>query len=142
MIDDRVPVADTMSGSDALLWTVGRDPVLRPTVVAAMVLDKAPGWADIPTRVGAGTLKSRSRRTPMHTGAIGIPEGATRHDERGRPCTDDLPVEIGSRPDPVPKLRRRVRLTSFDESVPIWMDAPIWEPTATSPPRVNGGSVS
>ena len=47
MIDERVPVADTMSGSDALLWTVGRDPVLRPTVVAVMILDKAPDWADI-----------------------------------------------------------------------------------------------
>lgn len=31
MIDERARVADTMSGSDVLLWTVGRDPILRPT---------------------------------------------------------------------------------------------------------------
>ncbi len=82
MIDNREPVADTMSGSDALLWTVGRDPVLRPTVVAVMALDKAPSWADVRTRVAAlvdivPRLRSRARPRPLG---------------RGRPqfVTDDL----------------------------------------------------
>ena len=35
----HAPAADTMSGSDALLWTIGADPVMRPTIVAIMVLD-------------------------------------------------------------------------------------------------------
>ena len=29
-------VVDTMSGADALLWTIGRNPVLRPTVIAVI----------------------------------------------------------------------------------------------------------
>ena len=53
MSDERVRVTDTMSGSDALLWTVGRDPVLRPTVVAVMALDGAPCWADVGIRMEA-----------------------------------------------------------------------------------------
>ena len=53
MIDERTRVVDTMSGSDALLWTVGRDPVLRPTVVAVMALDRALGWSEVRDRVAA-----------------------------------------------------------------------------------------
>ena len=40
---------DTMSGSDALLWTISGDPVMRPTIVALMVLDRAPGLGRRPS---------------------------------------------------------------------------------------------
>ena len=33
-----------MSDSDAVLWTVGRDPVLRSPIVAVMLLDEEPDW--------------------------------------------------------------------------------------------------
>ena len=73
MIDERVRVAETMSGSDALLWTVGRDPVLRPTVVAVMALDRAPHWADVQDRVAAlvdivPRLRSRAKSRPLGRG--------------------------------------------------------------------------
>ena len=42
---------DTMSGSDALLWTISADPVMRPTIVALMVLDGKPEWAEVRARV-------------------------------------------------------------------------------------------
>ena len=48
-------ITDTMSGADALLWTIGRDPVLRPTVVAVMALDRAPSWSDVQTRIASLT---------------------------------------------------------------------------------------
>ena len=47
--------ADTMSGSDALLWTLSTDPVMRPTIVAVMVLAGAPAWGEVRARVGALT---------------------------------------------------------------------------------------
>jgi WS/DGAT/MGAT family acyltransferase len=51
MAGSRERVSDTMSGADALLWTIGRDPVLRPTVVAVLALDRTPGWSDVQARV-------------------------------------------------------------------------------------------
>ena len=36
-----------MSGSDALLWTISADPVMRPTIVALVVLDRTPDWAEV-----------------------------------------------------------------------------------------------
>jgi diacylglycerol O-acyltransferase / wax synthase len=54
-----------MSGSDALLWTISTDPVMRPTIVAVMFLAGAPGWGEMRNRVGALTeslprLRSRA----------------------------------------------------------------------------------
>jgi WS/DGAT/MGAT family acyltransferase len=56
---------DTMSGSDALLWTLSTDPVMRPTIVAVMILSDAPAWGEVRTRVRALTeavprLRSRA----------------------------------------------------------------------------------
>ncbi|MBF6556508.1 MAG: DUF1298 domain-containing protein [Acidimicrobiales bacterium] len=73
MSDERVRVTDTMSGSDALLWTVGRDPVLRPTVVAVMVLDRSPCWGDVQARMATlvefvPRLRSRAVTRPMGRG--------------------------------------------------------------------------
>lgn len=36
-----------MAGADALLWTIDRDPVLRSTIVAVLVLEDAPSQADV-----------------------------------------------------------------------------------------------
>ena len=56
---------DTMSGSDALLWTISTDPVMRPTIVAVMILAGTPRWGEVRARVGALTdavprLRSRA----------------------------------------------------------------------------------
>ena len=122
MIDERVRVAETMSGSDALLWTVGRDPVLRPTVVAVMALDRAPHWADVQDRVAAlvdivPRLRSRAKSRPLG---------------RGRPqfVTDDrfdldlhlrrmlLPPDATFRE--VLDLAQAMATTGFDTELPPW----------------------
>jgi len=122
MSDEGVRVIDTMSGSDALLWTVGRDPVLRPTVVAVMALDSAPCWADVQTRmailVGA-VPRLRSRAIPRPIG-------------RGRPrfVTDEhfdldlhlrhigLPAEATFRQ--VLDLAQVMAARGFDAELPPW----------------------
>ncbi len=73
MFDEGVRVADTMSGSDALLWAVGRDPVLRPTVVAVMALDRAPCWTDVRDRVASlvdivPRFRSQAKSRPLGRG--------------------------------------------------------------------------
>jgi diacylglycerol O-acyltransferase len=60
---------DMMSGADALLWTIGRDPVLRPTVVAILTLDRAPDFAKVRARTERLTeivprLRSRVTAAP------------------------------------------------------------------------------
>lgn len=55
MAGTRERITETMSGADALLWTIGRDPVLRPTVIAVLALDRAPGWADVRARIAVLT---------------------------------------------------------------------------------------
>jgi diacylglycerol O-acyltransferase / wax synthase len=122
MSDERVRVTDTMSGSDALLWTVGRDPVLRPTVVAVMALDRAPCWADVKARMATlvevvPRLRSRAMTRPLG---------------RGRPqfVTDDhfdldfhlrrigLPAEATFRQ--VLDLAQVMAARGFDAELPPW----------------------
>src|SRR5208282_1469045 len=66
---------DTMSGSDALLWTIGADPVMRPTIVAIMVLEGRPDWAEVRARVAGLTVAVPRLRSRAVTRAPG----------RGRP---------------------------------------------------------
>lgn len=46
---DRFP--DHMRGSDAVLWDIERDPVLRSTIVAVAILDRAPDWDRLVERI-------------------------------------------------------------------------------------------
>ena len=70
MSDQRERVTDTMSGSDALLWTTGRDPVCWTGTVAGMASGLPPtgrtsgSWpaAGLYTRSGCGYRKQRQRR--------------------------------------------------------------------------------
>jgi len=93
---------DTMSGSDALLWTIGADPVMRPTIVAVMVFDGKPEWAEVRERLheahrrgpppaftcrdpspGPRATSVRDRqelRMEMHLRHIRLPEHGIRRD--------------------------------------------------------------
>jgi len=41
----------TMNDADSLLWRIGTDPVLRPSIVAVVVLDRAPHWDELQARM-------------------------------------------------------------------------------------------
>jgi diacylglycerol O-acyltransferase / wax synthase len=45
-----------MSDEDALMWNIEKDPVLRSTIVAVGVLDRAPDWNRLVTRFERATL--------------------------------------------------------------------------------------
>ena len=119
---ERVKAVDTMSGSDALLWSISADPVMRPTIVALMVLDGKPDWAEVRARVAELTEavpRLRSR-------AVSRPPG------RGRPqfLTDEnfalemhlrrirLP-EHGTRRD-VFDMAQTMATSGFDAALPLW----------------------
>jgi diacylglycerol O-acyltransferase / wax synthase len=44
-------VVGTMNDADSLLWRIGTDPVLRPSIVAVVVLDRAPHWDVLQARM-------------------------------------------------------------------------------------------
>jgi diacylglycerol O-acyltransferase len=51
--EDRLPArfASHMNASDALLWTIERDPCLRSTIVAVAMLDRSPDWKRLNKRI-------------------------------------------------------------------------------------------
>jgi WS/DGAT/MGAT family acyltransferase len=69
-------------------------------------------------------LYLESARTPMHTGSVGIFEGAPMRDRRGRLRMRAIRSEVDSRLHLVPKLRQRVRFPLFGEASPVWVDDP------------------
>jgi WS/DGAT/MGAT family acyltransferase len=57
---------DRMSDSDALMWGIEKDPLLRSTIVAIAVLDKAPDRARLTDRIDrASRVISRLRQRPV-----------------------------------------------------------------------------
>jgi len=72
----------------------------------------------------AGFLYSESARTPMHMGSVGVFEGAPLRDRHGRLRAEAIRAEIENRLHLVPKLRRRVRLSSLALAAPAWVDDP------------------
>jgi WS/DGAT/MGAT family acyltransferase len=116
------PVADTMSGSDALLWTISADPVMRPTIVAIMILDGRPEWAEVRSRVsGLTELVPRLRSRAV-----------TRAPGRGRPQfvvdeSFDLDTHLrrmrlsghGSLRD-VLDMAQTMATSGFDPALPLW----------------------
>ncbi len=61
----------TMSDADSLLWTISRDPVLRPTIVVVATLDRAPAWEQVRARFDELTMQFpqlRARAVPRPFG--------------------------------------------------------------------------
>ena len=113
---------DTMSGSDALLWTIGADPVMRPTIVAIMVLEGRPDWAEVRARVAGLTVAVPRLRSRAVTRAPG----------RGRPQfvfdeSFDLDTHLrrmrlagyGSMRD-VLDMAQTMATSGFDSALPLW----------------------
>ena len=111
-----------MKGEDALLWTIDRDPVLRSTIVAVLVLDRSPAAEDVRSFFDelvavVPRLHWRGRRPSV---GFGIP-GWTA-DPRF-----DLDQHVNRVTAPAPGSLRTVLLlaqamgsTAFDRELPLW----------------------
>ena len=113
---------DTMSGSDALLWTISADPVMRPTIVALMVLDGKPDWAEVRARVADLTEAVPRLRSRAVTRAPG----------RGRPqfvLDENFALDMHLRHMRLPELgvlrdildmAQTMATSGFDAALPLW----------------------
>ena len=111
-----------MSGSDALLWTIGADPVMRPTIVAVVVLDQTPDWGVVRERI-AGLTEAVPR---LRARAV------TRAPGRGRPQfvpDDDFELDTHLRRVRLPghgclrdvlDLAQTMATSGFDTALPLW----------------------
>ena len=134
---------DTMSGSDALLWTISTDPVMRPTIVAIMILDRTPDWSEVRSRIAA---PHRDRAPPSFTGGepgAGTGPAAVRAGRRLRP----RPPTCGGAPAPSTEARRDVldlaqtmATSGFDAALPLWEAVLVEGVEAESRPRDEGPS--
>lgn len=110
-----------MSDSDALMWNIEKDPLLRSTIVTVLILDQAPDWDLLVDRIERGTwLIPRMRQrvaTPLLR--IGPPQwsGDTNFDlryhlRRVRACDPTV--------DAVLDLARTSAMAGFDRARPLW----------------------
>ncbi len=113
---------DTMSGSDALLWTISSDPVMRPTIVALMVLDGKPDWAEVRARVKGLTQAVPRLRSRAATRGLG----------RGRPqfvLDESFDLNLHLRRMRLPEhgglrdvldMAQTMATSGFDVALPLW----------------------
>lgn len=110
-----------MSDSDALMWNIEKDPLLRSTIVTVLLLDRAPDWAALVKRVDAGTkaiARMRQRvATPMLR--VGPPMwSADPHFDLAfhmtRVRSSDGTIES------VLDIARNSAMAGFDRARPLW----------------------
>ena len=118
----RTPATERMSGADALLWTISADPVMRPTIVALVVLDGAPSWNEVRARVDDLTVRLprlRARvvgRGPGRLRPRFVPDDAFDLDTHIRRIR--LPAHGDMRD--VLDLAQGMATSGFDPALPLW----------------------
>jgi len=118
----RSAAGERMSGADALLWTISTDPVMRPTIVAVVVLDRAPSWLEVRARVDELTVRLprlRARvagRGPRHLRPRFVPDEGFELDAHLRRVRL---AAHGSWRD-VLDLAQTMATSGFDTALPLW----------------------
>ena len=118
----RSAAGERMSGADALLWTISTDPVMRPTIVAVVVLDRAPSWLEVRARVDELTVRLprlRARvagRGPRHLRPRFVSDEGFELDAHLRRVRL---AAHGSRRD-VLDLAQTMATSGFDTALPLW----------------------
>ncbi len=118
MQDSRFP--DQMNPTDATLWEIKRDPLLRTTIVALALLDRQPDWETFTERVEHTVELLPRLRQRVEEGPMGF----------GRPhwvdCRPDLTFHLrrtlvaGSGLAGVLELCGHMAGEEFDDARPLW----------------------
>ncbi len=113
---------DFMSDADALMWSIEQDPLLRSTIVTAMVLDRTPSWEAVRQRLERGVRLIPRMRQRVVEPAFGLGTPAWSDD----PYFDlDYHARRVRNPDPttedyVYNLAGRAAMEAFDRDRPLW----------------------
>jgi WS/DGAT/MGAT family acyltransferase len=110
-----------MSDSDALMWNIEKDPLLRSTIVTVLLFDRAPDWDTVVDRIERGSwliprMRQRVATPLLHSGPphwSGDPNFDLQyHLRRVRACTPSL--------DAVLDIARTAAMAGFDRARPLW----------------------
>jgi len=113
---------DFMSDADALMWAIESDPLLRSTIVTALLLDRAPSWESVVEKLERGVRLIPRMRQRVVEPAFGF----------GTPAWSDDPffdLSYHARrvrnPDPsndriVYELASTAATEAFDRDRPLW----------------------
>ena len=111
-----------MSDADALMWNIEKDPQLRSTIVAVMVLDRVPDWPALQDRIEqASWAIPRMRQrvvTPMLR--LGPPHWSAAPDFDLRYHVRRLRVPSPGDFAAVLDLARTAAMSPFDRARPLW----------------------
>ncbi len=111
-----------MTDADALMWHIEKDPILRSTIVAVGILDRAPDWDRLRQRYARASIaiprfRQRVLSPPMR---LGPPRWAFEPDF-------DLDFHLKRFTVPAPGTRRElldlvapIAQSSFDRARPLW----------------------
>jgi diacylglycerol O-acyltransferase / wax synthase len=112
----------TMNASDAVLWDIEKDPILRSTITAVGLFDKAPDWERLVERfrVASSLIPRLTERVVVPPMRIGPPRWVpdadfdlTYHLRRARvPEPGDLRAVLD--------LTQPIAMESFDRARPLW----------------------
>lgn len=114
--------ADHMSDADALMWNIEKDPVLRTTIVAVALLDRAPEWKRM--RDGAAralqVLPRLRQRVVVPPLRLGLPQWVDDPsfdlDYHLRRVAAPPPATFGT----VLEMARVAAMEGFDRARPLW----------------------
>src|SRR4051794_7882242 len=110
-----------MSDSDALMWNIEKDPLLRSTIVTVLFFDQAPDWETLVQRIERGSwlIPRMRQRVATPVMRIGPPHWSgdphfdlQYHLRRVRVCE---PTTAG-----VLDLARNAAMAGFDRARPLW----------------------
>lgn len=111
-----------LSQNDTIMWTVEDDPLLRSTIVAVVLLDRAPDWADLVARVDHASrmvpeLREKVVTVPGHPGLLRwVPEPDLDLEYHLRRMAAPAPGRLVD----VLQLARSFAAAGFDRSKPLW----------------------
>jgi len=111
-----------MGATDAFSWHMERDPVLRPPIVVAVWLDRAPGWEALMTRVDRVTRLVPSLRQHVIDSPVPVVVPRWTYDpdfDLNWHVRRIRAPEPGTR-DGVVQLARRLAMDAFDRARPLW----------------------
>jgi diacylglycerol O-acyltransferase len=120
-IFEGATMTEFMRQTDAFAWAMESDPTLRSTVVAVILLDRSPDWADLRYR-----FDLISRKFPVYRQRV--VESRPPAPPRWEDCPDfdlDFHVRRVTAPSPgtldsVLELGRVAEMEAFDRARPLW----------------------
>jgi WS/DGAT/MGAT family acyltransferase len=111
-----------MSDSDAVMWTIERDPCLRSTIVAVMMLDRSPDWGALVRRFEEAAMLIPRLRQRVVEMPLRLAPPRWELDE-----FFDLGFHLRRAVAPAPgdtravlEIAEHMAMTAFDKDRPLW----------------------